>query len=890
MSWWVITWGDISLVMEISAEEILANLNERQREAVTLAPGPLLVLAGPGSGKTRTLIARAAYLVAARGVPPARLLCVTFTNKAAEEMRSRLENLLGRAAADIWIHTFHAACLRILRKHGAAIGLPPDFTVADELSQEAIWRQVIERRDLSLEQYPIYRLRDFVSQEKAALRDPTRKASPAEGERIDPLWAELAADYAAGLRARRALDFDDLIGQTVRLLREREDVRLELQRLLPHVLVDEYQDINRAQYEFLTLLCPLGADVMAVADEEQCIYEWRGARPQLVDEFVRRYHPRVVELIECYRCTETVLYAAQNLIARQRSSQRTQFMRTNQGLGHPIHHYLFADAQQERHWIAHLIRRLVEEQGYSYGDIAIFYRTHDLADDLEGYLGQQSIPLQRVRREDFFDQPGAREVVRYLHLIRSLADDEGLLTALNFPQTLADELTVMQLQRLADIHGLSLAELARQADAFPELSPLTRANLQSFLRLFEEELRPAAEEDVDVVINMLFALLERRRSPFDKEEWTRWRAWGGSFTFFEEAERLRDRLQAGESLQLTAPATLDGACAAVILEHTLQHYLNRSLAIEIIPQAEGLKLKTESWDAELGTRNSKPETSCSVAAYRFAQDLLAAYERLADGSFVVYDLETTGTNPRRDEIVEIGALVMREGEPAGEPFYSKVRPERGFIPKAATLVHGLRWEDVKDAEPIEVVLPRFLAYVGTNTVVGHNVEEFDNRFLDREAGRLLGRGFRNPYLDTLSLARRLLSDGHDEPGGLAAPLRPGRASGAPGRAGCAADGGVVSEPAGRKSVADGAASLARTAAPGRARVVGAQGRGRRGDKGTGRGGERFTGSVERGAAGHGAFGEDRGTGTGAGAAAPGGGRTELARHAAGGRGATAFGG
>ena len=750
-------------MVSCTAEGILAGLNEGQRQAVTLPPGPLLVLAGPGSGKTRTLTARAAYLIAARGVPPARLLCVTFTNKAAEEMRFRLEGLLGREAEDIWIHTFHAACLRILRKYGAAIGLPPDFVVADEALQETIWRRVIERRNLSLEQYPVYRLRDFVSYEKAALRDPTQSSSLVEEKPIDPLWAELAADYATSLRARQALDFDDLIGQAVRLLREQDAVRQELQRLLPHVLVDEYQDINRAQYEFLTLLCPPGADVMAVADDDQCIYEWRGARPQLVDDFIRRYHPRVIELSECYRCTETILYAAQNLIARQRSLQRTRFMHTSRGRGDSIHHYLFAEAEQERRWIARLIRRLVDELHYNYGDIAIFYRTHHLADDLEGYLGQQGIPLQRVRKEDFFDQPGAREVVRYLHLIRSLADDEGLLTALNFPQTLADELTVMQLQQLANLHGVSLAELARRAHAFPELSPLTRANLRSFLRLFEEELRPVSSQDIDLIIEKLFALLEQRRSPFDKEERRQWRIWAGSFTFPEEAKRLRDCLQAGERLKLTAPATLDGACAAVILEHTLQHYLDRPLDLELSTEARSLKLEAGDLKAELETWNLEPGTSCSVTAWRFAQDLLAAYEHLADGPFVVYDLETTGTNPRRDEIVEIGALVVRGGEPVGEAFYSKVRPGRGFIPKAATGVHGLRWEDVKDAEPIEVVLPRFLAYVGTGTVVGHNIEEFDNRFLDREADRLLGRGFRNPYLDTLSLARRLLSDGPEAP-------------------------------------------------------------------------------------------------------------------------------
>ncbi|MBC8447718.1 MAG: UvrD-helicase domain-containing protein [Chloroflexi bacterium] len=177
-----------------TTEEILASLNDGQRRAVTLGPGPLLVLAGPGSGKTRTLTFRAAYLIAERNVPPTRLLCVTFTNKAAEEMRLRLEQMLGPAAADIWIHTFHAACLRILRKHGAAIGLPPDFIVADEALQETIWRSVIARRNLSQEQCPVYRLRDFVSYEKAALRDPAQDGSHGEEERLTALAAQLQAE------------------------------------------------------------------------------------------------------------------------------------------------------------------------------------------------------------------------------------------------------------------------------------------------------------------------------------------------------------------------------------------------------------------------------------------------------------------------------------------------------------------------------------------------------------------------------------------------------------------------------------------------------------------------------------------------------------------------
>lgn len=730
-----------------------------------MAPeGPVLVIAGPGSGKTRVITYRAAYLILQRGVSPHRILAVTFTNRAAEEMRTRLESIVHALGEDIWFHTFHAASLRLLREYGEAIDLPPDFVVADEAMQRQALREALYELNLSPELYPIHALQDYIGRRKGAMQDPSWFPGHDGG---DIAYSDVARVYGEWLREHHALDFDDLIYHAVRLLALRADIRRHVQEQLPHVLVDEYQDINLAQYRLLTLLAPPGSDIMVVADGDQSIYGWRGAEPSLIERFQRSYRPRLIILEQSYRSTQTILYAAQRFIARGRAApwrdpRRRTYLRTVHPRGDPIYHYLFATAEQEREWLATLIRRLHDERGYRYGDIAILYRTHQLADPLEGYLAQRGIPVHRVQKEHFFQRPLVQEVVRYLYLLRSLAtaSDADVLAALNFPRTLLDELTIMQLERLAHRHQLRLAELIRSHDRFPELSPLTRAALRAFLQLLEGELLPVVNQPIGVIVERLLDVLSLRRSPFDREEWRLLCGWAEFIAQPEAVAKMRDWLDRGVRLTIHAPPTIDGACAATILERALREYLGHSASVvlDLPGDARAIQVASEG-DAPLTIYVPVQRTvahALAAVAWRLAQDVLATYERLADERFVVYDLETTGIDPRRDEIIEIGAQVMERRREEGPPFFAFVRPARGFIPAAATKVHGITWEDVKDAAPIEAVLPRFLAYVGEAIVAGHNILAFDNRFIDREAARLLGRSFRNPSLDTMLLAQRLL--------------------------------------------------------------------------------------------------------------------------------------
>ena len=750
--------------------EILADLNPRQLEAVTAPPGPLLVLAGPGSGKTHVIARRAAWLVADRSILPHEILCVTFTNRAAQEMQARLETLLDEAGRGIRVYTFHALCTRILRHSGAAIGLDPYFVVADEGLQTELMIQAVRQMDLSLESFPAHRLLDFISQYKRNLQDPAQ-AGPDE---VPAEVTALAGRYQALLAARGLLDFDDLIGQSVRLLAMERATRLSLQRSLAHILVDEYQDINRAQFELLKLLAPPGHDVLAVADPAQSIYGWRGAQPGLIETFQQHYRPAVIELEQSYRSTPTILFAAEHLIRHNRPTRpaspapRTAAEPGTQP-GAPIYHYLFSNSRQEQHWLAALINRLVGERGYHFGDIAILYRTHQLADELEAALLQSGIPLERIRRESFYQEPAVREIIRYLHLMRSLGSDD-LLAAFNFPETLADELTVLQLRQLAGSHDLTLAELAQRAADFPELGPLTRTDLQSFIRLFEERLRPATEAGATAAVTALLDALMARSSPFSFAEYRLLREAAAFLSYQEAAEALRDHLALHGQAHLTTPATVDGTCAAVILEQTIDRYLGSRLEISLsIDDAPGQQLEIELAGRPEPLIIRPPRGSLgyslSTLAWRLAQELLVAHETAGTEPMVVYDLETTGTSVLRDEIVEIAAQRLENATPSGEAFYSLVRPRRG-IPPAAMRVHGIHMEDTEGAGGIEAVLPRFLRYTGQRPVVGHNILRFDNRIIDRETGRLYGRGFPNPAVDTLEMARRLYQDDTETAVGL----------------------------------------------------------------------------------------------------------------------------
>ena len=738
-------------------ERILAELNPKQREAVTHTGGPLLVIAGPGSGKTRIIVHRAAYFVLEKGVEPEHVLAITFTNRAAEEMRSRLTVLLGEQADGMWIYTFHAAALRLLRRFGSAIELADDFAVADEDVQRFLLLEAMRSLDLSVETHPPHLIADFISRRKAHLLDPTL---PLEGEPVPAAWLEVARAYQDQLEAQRLLDFDDIIVRAVHLLRARPDVREHVQRALTHILVDEYQDINLAQFTFLTLLAPPDAEVTAVADEDQSIYGWRGADPHLVDRFRRHYRPRVVKLVQSYRSTGHILYAAQRFVARRRLREEQSFLKTERDEGEPIYHLVFQTLEQEQKWLAGLVRKATAEWGYRYRDIAILYRVHTLADAAEQHLLQQGIPVQRVQPREPFQHDALDDIIRYLALLHAPTEYD-YVQALNFPTTLMDEPTQALAAKIARDRGVTLGTIAREPEAFPELGPLTRWQLRRFGDSLAALRAESATLPLDILVARLFELLRQRRSPFTAEEDTLVRGFQLAISCREQVQVLKSAVAAGRPIRLQvspdAAQPVDAWAAYHILRHVLGDILNHPLATEQDRGAFLLQIGGGEGDLVLKPLDVGTLVyPLSVVAWRVGTDLLLALEPAGRDTYVVYDLETTGIQVRRDDILEIAAQRYRGEQPLGEPFRTLVRPQaREFIPKAASRVHGITWDDVAEAPTLPEVLPAFLDYIGEDVLVGHNIRRFDNRFLDRALGEHLGRGLANPVVDTLEMARRL---------------------------------------------------------------------------------------------------------------------------------------
>ena len=444
---------------------ILDGLNEKQREAVTHKNGPLLVIAGPGTGKTRVITHRIAYLISEHGTKAEKILAVTFTNKAAQEMQDRVNSEIDvRQGGKVKIFTFHAFCYRILREHASEIGLDEDFRVLSQEEQEDILIEIVKKLDFRKSDYRARRLLNIINNSKSNLQPLTETSEFYEdGTRITDeedvtKIRGISEAYQEELDERNAVDFDDLIFKTIELFEKSDDVKEEYRDEISHVLVDEYHDVNRSQYQLLQLLCmPPDGNLMVVADKDQAIYSWRGSDPKYIDEFRVDFNPRIIGLEQHYRCTETVLSAAKAVIEKNPDPSRPSLL-TDAPIGEKIVHCTFGnrDKFEEARNIIRLIRNLKasgttdSNRDYQPDSIAILYRKHEHADILADQLAlQEDIPFRRwTQFTNPFREVCKRAFISYL----SLATSEPFSAvdhAINFPDLCIDEFTLLQLKHLA---------------------------------------------------------------------------------------------------------------------------------------------------------------------------------------------------------------------------------------------------------------------------------------------------------------------------------------------------------------------------------------------------------------------------------------------------------
>jgi DNA helicase-2/ATP-dependent DNA helicase PcrA len=465
-------------------------LNPAQRRAVEYGDGPLLVLAGAGSGKTRVLTARIAHLIRERGVRPDRIFAVTFTNKAAGEMRERVAALLGADPRGLWIGTFHSLSARLLRREAPVLGFGPNFTIYDEDDSQALLKRMLEQRELSPKAYPPRALHALISGAKNRLIDPDAFAAAAESP-LARVAADCYRELGGALQRANAMDFDDLLLFPLRLFREHAERLAYWQRRFDHVLVDEFQDTNAAQYRLVRALAQPHRNLCVVGDDDQAIYGWRGADVRHMLAFQDDFPGTVlVKLEQNYRSTQVILDAANGVIAENRNRLgKTLFTAVSGGAAVVL--LTAADERDEAEWIAGELAGLAERSDLAYEAMAVLYRTNAQSRSFEEAFRMRGVPYRLVGAVSFYERREVKDLLAYLRLIANPADDQAFARIVNVPRRGVGETSLTVLAGTARRWGKPLLETARTADRIDGLRPGLRDALRDFAGLIDR-LREAA--------------------------------------------------------------------------------------------------------------------------------------------------------------------------------------------------------------------------------------------------------------------------------------------------------------------------------------------------------------------------------------------------------------
>lgn len=502
----------------LSSQQLVAGLNEQQRQAVEHTGSPLLIVAGAGSGKTAVLTRRIAYLMQHRGVGPHQILAITFTNKAAREMRERVGQLVGPIAERMWVATFHSTCVRILRQHAQLVdGLNTNFSIYDGDDARRLLSMIAKEMNLDLKKFTGRVLANAISNHKNELHTPAAAASAAATTKnpFETTVAEVYAEYQRRLRAANAVDFDDLIAEVVRIFREHDSVAEYYRRRFRHVLIDEYQDTNHAQYALVAALVGnngahtngahtagsehpgqqperiAAPELCVVGDSDQSIYAFRGATIRNIEEFERDYpQARAILLEQNYRSTQNILTAA-NAVITNNSGRREKKLWTDQGDGDNIIGYVADNEHDEARFIASEIDEL-SDQGYSYYDISVMYRTNNASRALEDIFIRSGIPYKVVGGTKFYERKEIRDIVAYLRVLENPDDTVSMRRIVNVPKRGIGDKAQGQVALHAENHNISFGK-ALQAAAAGDIAGMS-ARARNALRGFAEMLATVREE------------------------------------------------------------------------------------------------------------------------------------------------------------------------------------------------------------------------------------------------------------------------------------------------------------------------------------------------------------------------------------------------------------
>ncbi|MBO4650252.1 MAG: UvrD-helicase domain-containing protein [Clostridiales bacterium] len=475
-------------------DDLLEKLNDEQREAVLHDEGPLLILAGAGSGKTRVITYRIAYLIRVRGIWPSNILAITFTNKAANEMRERINTLIGDTSRNMWVGTFHSMFARILRRHAELLDYTPTYSILDSDDQLKVIKEVVKEMELNDKLFAPRLVQTIISKAKNDMQSPEEFSALAGGDMRLGTIARIYRRYNDRLLANNAMDFDDILFNTVRLFKENPDVLTMYQEKFRYILVDEYQDTNHCQYVLIQLLAKRYRNLCVVGDDDQSIYSFRGADLRNILDFEKDFKDaKVIKLEENYRSTATILNAANGVIAHNKK-RKMKVLRTSGEDGDPIT-FLLADHHGiEAYYCAESIKRDAESGLFPYSDVAILYRMNALSRTIETALREKGIPYRVYGGLRFYDRKEIKDVLAYLRLIYSDADNYAWERIINVPKRGIGDTTVAKVLAISEREGMPALTVCEKSSMFPELGRSTE-KLFEFYLLIENLRRVLADNE-----------------------------------------------------------------------------------------------------------------------------------------------------------------------------------------------------------------------------------------------------------------------------------------------------------------------------------------------------------------------------------------------------------
>jgi len=664
----------------------MPGLNPRQEEACSYTEGPLLILAGAGSGKTRVITHRIAYLIRERGVDPYRILAITFTNKAAQEMRERVDKMVEDVADTIWVSTFHSMCVRILRRFHDRLGGKNNFTIYDTDDQKAVVKEALKVLQLDEKQYPVKAMISAISKAKEDFLSPEelsrRNADSFHGRNV----AEVYREYEKRLRSNNSLDFDDLINRTIELFMQHPDVLELYQERFRYIMVDEYQDTNHAQFVLVKQLAAKYRNLCVVGDDDQSIYKFRGANIYNILNFEDEYpDAKVVKLEQNYRSTANILNAANAVIANN-AGRKDKSLWTDREDGEKLCFTVYYSDREEAAGVTKSILR-EQEKGRELSDFAILYRTNAQSRVIEEQFIREGLPYQIVGGTNFYARKEIRDMVGYLKTINNPADAQSLSRIINVPRRGIGDTTVDKMRDFADSNNMSLYDVIVDAKDIPGLGR-SAAKVAAFAEMMQELRQKAGEGDLsglyrDIIEKTGYRLeLERENTVEAKSRIENLDELGNKITEFEMNHDGASLLDLLEDIALVADAEQDDDGSGRITLMTLHSAKGLEFpVVYMVGMEERLFPSGMSLDSDDPDATEEERRLCYVGITRAEERLFlsAAKQRMINGQTIYPDVSRF--------IREIPDHLMVKGYPWEEgrgETKNRADTVRSFIPAAET--------------------------------------------------------------------------------------------------------------------------------------------------------------------------------------------------------------